>query len=65
MILIVKDRSRSSAVILTNHRNSVVHLGVRNITEILMIVEIKLIASRIYDTPPKCPEKINKSTSVP
>jgi len=59
------DNNKSSAVIPTDQTNRGVRSGVIPITRILIIVEIKLIAPKIDDTPAKCNEKIAKSTDAP
>jgi hypothetical protein len=59
------ESNRSRAVIPTDQTNKGVRSGVIPITRILIIVEIKLIAPRIEDTPAKCNEKIARSTDAP
>jgi hypothetical protein len=59
------DSSRSRAVIPTDHTNSGVRSGVIPITRILIIVEMKLIAPRIDETPARWREKMARSTDAP
>lgn len=58
-------KSKSTAVINTDHTNSGMFSIIIEDVRILMIVEIKFVAPRIDDTPAKCREKIVKSTAGP
>lgn len=59
------DRSKSKAVIPTDQTNNGIRSGIIPAGRILIIVEIKLIAPKMDDTPAKCKEKIAKSTEAP
>lgn len=60
-----KDNNNNRAVIPTDHTNRGICSDVILIGFILMIVEIKLTAPRMEDTPARCKEKIAKSTEAP
>lgn len=60
-----RDRSRSTAVINTDHTNRGVWYCVIVGGFILMQVVMKLIAPRIDETPVRWSEKIVKSTEAP
>lgn len=59
------ERSRSTAVINTDHTKRGVWYWVIAGGFILMIVVIKLIAPKIEDTPARCREKMIRSTDAP
>lgn len=59
------ERSRSTAVINTDHTKRGVWYWVIAGGFILMIVVIKLIAPKIEDTPARCREKMVRSTDAP
>lgn len=60
-----RDRSRSTAVIRTDHTNSGVWYCDRAGGFMLTAVVIKLIAPRIDEIPARCNEKMAKSTEAP
>ena len=60
-----RDRSRSTAVIRTDHTNRGVWYCDIAGGFILMIVVIKLMAPKIDETPARCREKIVRSTDAP
>lgn len=60
-----KDRRRSRAVMATDQVKRVNRSGLRRGDRILIVVEIKLIAPKIDDTPARCSLKIVKSTAGP
>jgi hypothetical protein len=60
-----RDRRRSRAVIATDHTNRGTRSGFMLFGFMLIVVEIKLTAPRIDDTPAKCSEKIARSTDAP
>ena len=59
------ERSKSKAVIPTDHTNKGIRSRVILGARMLMIVVIKLIAPRIEEAPAKCREKIERSTLAP
>lgn len=60
-----RDRSRSTAVIRTDHTNNGVwYCDIAGGFMLIMVV-IKLMAPRMDDTPAKCREKIVRSTDAP
>lgn len=59
------DSNSKITVIFTDHTNSGTRSKDIPLDRILMIVEIKLIAPRIEETPAKCSEKIVMSTEAP
>jgi hypothetical protein len=60
-----KDRSKSTAVITTDHTNRGIRSRVIPGLRILTTVVIKFTAPKIEETPAKCKEKIAKSTEDP
>lgn len=60
-----RERSNKIAVIFTDQTNNGTRSNDIPLDRILMIVEIKLIAPRIDETPAKCNEKIVISTDAP
>lgn len=60
-----RDKSSSTEVIRTDQANRGVLVIFINFGFILRIVEMKLIAPKIEDTPAKCREKIKRSTGGP
>ena len=60
-----RERRRSKAVIATDHTNRGICSGFMLFGFILIVVEMKLTAPRIDDTPARCSEKIARSTDAP
>lgn len=60
-----KDRSRRTAVIITDHTNKGVWYCDMAGGFILITVVMKLMAPKIEDTPARCKEKIVRSTEAP
>jgi len=60
-----RDSSNSRAVIVIDHTNRGILSGAIPFDRMLMVVEMKLMAPRIEETPAKCNEKIAKSTAAP
>jgi hypothetical protein len=59
------DNSSSRAVIATAHTNRGTRSGLMLMGFMLIVVEIKLTAPRIEETPARCSEKIARSTDAP
>lgn len=59
------ERSNNKAVIPTAHTNSGIRSGSMFWGFIFIVVEMKLTAPKIEDTPAKCREKMAKSTDAP
>lgn len=59
------DKTKSSAVINTDHTNSGVRTGVIPLQRMLITVVMKLMAPKIDDAPARWSEKIARSTDAP
>jgi hypothetical protein len=60
-----KDKSRRTAVIITDHTNKGIRSREIPSERILITVVIKFTAPKIDEIPAKCKEKIAKSTDPP
>jgi len=60
-----RDNNNKITVIFADHTNNGTRSKVIPLARILIIVEMKLIAPRIDDTPAKCKEKMVMSTEAP